>query len=225
MSSLTAILLPKTCVGCKSHLLQGEHHLCLSCRHQLPFTYYEEQEDNPVKKIFCGRVPIHAATALLHFTKQGIVQEIIHAIKYRDHTSLAEELGHWLGHQVQDQSLFSDIDLILPVPLHPLRRMRRGYNQVDPFGGALAQYLNASFSKCYLKRKRLTSKLAFKGRLDRWTSLENAFTVRKSSQLEGKHVLLVDDVITTGATLEACALQLLKVPNIRISIAAMAITD
>ncbi len=223
-NELLSVFFSRSCLACDSDMLANEQHLCTHCRHELPFTHYHEIPENPVERVFYGRVPVRQATALLHFSKDGVVQRMIHALKYRGHTYLGIMLGDWLGHELKQLDTYIDVDIVIPVPLHPIRKMRRGYNQVDGFGKQLARHLNATFSKNHLLRRRFTKKMAFKGRIDRWSSLENTFKVKNPASLKGKHILIVDDIITTGATLEACML-LLKNYSTTISVACMAITD
>lgn len=225
IDNISSVFIAKSCLGCQQRLELFEKHLCTYCRHELPFTNYHTTDENPMKRTFQGRLDVEQATALFHFSKGSTVQELIHAIKYRGHTQLGVMLGDWLGHELKHIEGFSDIDLVIPVPLHPIRKMRRGYNQVDGFAKRLAFHLDRQFTKKHLLRKRFTKKMAFKGRLDRWTSLEQAFKVKGATALNGKHILLVDDVITTGATLEACAQALLTEAHVTISMACMAITD
>ncbi len=194
------------------------------CRHELPLTDYHLEDDNLTAKTLYGRVRIEKATSFLHFEKKGIVQNLLHQLKYRGHQEVGTLLGDWLGHELKAAWKGEEIDLVIPVPLHKKRQRKRGYNQVAAFGKQLALSLDAQYDEGILLRKKFNKKLAFKKRLDRWDSLANIFEVT-TQDLNRKHILLVDDIMTTGATIEACALTLKKCGNPKISVATMAITD
>lgn len=219
------LLYPHICYICESELLKNEEIVCTSCLHDLPVTNYHLINDNPVKKVFYGRVPIAHATALLHFRKKAAVQQLIHELKYRDKEEIGVFFGRWLGSDLAETESFKSIDLVIPVPLHPTKLKERGYNQVTKFGLEIAKSLNAHFSEEILLKTTATKTQTLKDRISRWGQIEETLTVQNIEKAEGKHILLVDDLVTTGATLEACAHKLLQIPNIKISIATMAITD
>ena len=225
IKDVLSVLFPDACVGCNVLLSRGEKRLCTFCRHQLPFTDFHNIHENPIKRSFYGRIPIRNATALFFYTKKGIVQQLVYSLKYRGNKPLGTLFGGWLGEKLAQVSAYQNIDLVTPVPLHPFRKMKRGYNQVDNFGKMLAKHLDCSFSKKYLDRKKFTHKLAFKGLDDRFSSLENAFRLKNKTAIKGKHILLVDDIITTGATIEGCTNQLIKALDVKVSIAAIAAAE
>ncbi|GAA4312120.1 ComF family protein [Pontixanthobacter gangjinensis] len=206
-------------------MLKNEHIICTSCLHDLPITNYHLDNDNPVKKVFFGRVKIAKATSLLHFRKKAGVQHLIHDLKYRGHREIGAYLGKWLGEELAAVPDYSEIDLVIPVPLHKSRLKERGYNQVEDFGKEIAKQLNAEYVDNLLLKVSSTQTQSLKDRLSRWGKLEDTLVIQNSEQAVGKHILVVDDLVTTGSTLEACAHKLLEIPGIELSIATMAITD
>lgn len=221
--NINLLLFPPLCVGCEYPLSDNEELLCTQCRHQLPLTNIHINNTNIAEKIFFGRVRIEKATAMFWFEKQGIVQHLIHQLKYKGHEEIGELLGKWLGTELLELENYNTIDAVIPVPIHPKKRRKRGYNQVETFGMALAGCLNATYLDAVLIKTQHTKTQTYKSRLSRWNSMQHVFTLQQAEAIAGKHILLVDDVITTGATLEVCARELLKVKNVRISIATMAI--
>ena len=219
------LLYPTVCHICEAELLQNEKLICTSCLHDLPVTSYHLDNENPVKKVFYGRVKIEKATALLHFRKKAGVQHLIHDLKYRGHREIGNYLGKWLGSELSTTDWKEMIDVVIPVPLHPSRLKQRGYNQVEDFGREIASSLDAEYLDDILLKISSTQTQTLKDRLSRWGKLEETLTVENSEKIRDKHILIVDDLVTTGATLEACAHKLFEVPGIKISIATMAITD
>jgi len=218
------LLYPRICHICEAELLKNEELLCTSCLHDLPITSYHLDNENPVKKVFYGRVKINKATALLHFRKKAGVQHLIHDLKYRGHREIGTYLGKWLGTELENID-WSNIEVIIPVPLHKSRLRQRGYNQVEDFGREIAKFLNAEYMDDVLLKISTTQTQTLKNRLSRWGKIEETLQIKNSEKIKGKHILLVDDLVTTGATLEACAHKLLETPDIKISIATMAITN
>ena len=219
------LLYPTVCHICEAELLKNEELICTSCLHDLPVTGYHLDNENPVKKVFYGRVKIEKATALLHFRKKAGVQHLIHDLKYRGHREIGTYLGKWLGTELSNSDWKDKIDVIIPVPLHRSRLKERGFNQVEDFGKEIAASLNAEYNDNILLKISSTQTQTFKDRLSRWGKLEETLQIQNSEKIAGKHILLVDDLVTTGATLEACAHKLYEVSDITISIATMAITD
>lgn len=219
------LLYPTVCHICEAELLKNEELICTLCLHDLPVTSYHLDNENPVKKVFYGRVKIEKATALLHFRKKAGVQHLIHDLKYRGHREIGTYLGKWLGTELSNSDWKDKIDVIIPVPLHRSRLKERGFNQVEDFGKEIAASLNAEYIDDILLKISSTQTQTLKDRLSRWGKLEETLQIKNSEKIAGKHILLVDDLVTTGATLEACAHKLYEVPDITISIATMAITD
>jgi ComF family protein len=174
-----------------------------------------------MKQVFYGRVPVENATALLYFQKKGIVQRLLHNLKYRGQQQIGTFLGSWLGAELAETPEYRDISLVIPVPLHKRKRRIRGYNQVSDFGRQLARSLNAEYREDLLLKTFSTGSQVFQKRSKRFKT-EKLFTLSNPEPLQKKHILLVDDIVTTGATLENCANELLANSNVRLSIATMA---
>lgn len=219
------LFFPKVCFGCSHLLSDNEDSLCTKCRHDLPITNYHFNNDDALEKVFYGRAKIDHATALLHFEKKGIVQHLLHNLKYKGHEDIGSFLGKWLGHELSTVPAYNSIDVVIPVPLHRKKLRHRGYNQVAKFGIEIAKVLHADYNDNVLVKRTNTKTQVFKKRMARWNSDNEVFTIENSSSVDGKHILLVDDIITTGATIEACVNVLNKAKNIKISVASMAIAS
>lgn len=217
------LLFPRTCIGCNSVISSTEALLCLSCRHQMPLTRFHQNENSLLMNKFFGRFPVEHATALFYFQKRGLTQRLMHHLKYKGVKEISDFLGKWLGEELKEIPDFSDIQMVVPVPLHKQKLKKRGYNQVEGFGRELAQVFQVPYRDDILIKITKTGSQVFKTRMLRFES-EEVFAVQKLDEIKNLHVLLVDDIITTGATLEKCALQLLKGEGVKISIAAMATT-
>ncbi|WP_316936954.1 ComF family protein [Kordia jejudonensis] len=225
LNNIVSAFFPATCLGCASKLIQHEQHICTHCRHNLPFTSYHKHPENPVLQSFYGRVLLENATALVHYKKNGIVQHLLHQLKYKGQQEVGVILGNILGNDLKNEPSYQTITHVIPVPLHKKRLKERGYNQVATFGKQLALQLNATYADTILIKINNTKTQAFKNRAERWTTIQDSFEIKNAELLTDAHILLVDDVITTGATLEACANALKKIPNIKISIATMSIAS
>ncbi|MBE16615.1 MAG: ComF family protein [Dokdonia sp.] len=223
LSALKNLFFPTLCAACQDTLGGGENIICTNCRHQLPETQFHRYNDKAVQKVFYGRLPITQGTALFYFEKKGPVQQLLHRLKYKGQKNISEFLGDWLGEELAQDHLYTTIDVVIPVPLHPKKKRSRGYNQVTGFAKALSSHLECSFRDDVLLKSKNTKTQVFKGRMTRSDEVFEAFYIRPDTNLSGKHILLVDDILTTGATLEACGLELLKIPNVELSIATMAI--
>lgn len=223
INDINYVLLPKVCFGCNTQLTRGEHLLCTVCRNDLPITDYNFLEENAVDRVFYGRIPVKKATSFLFFSQNGIVKELLHHLKYKNQESIGAFLGDWYGEILKEQGGLEQIDTIIPVPLHHKKLKKRGYNQIDLFGKRLAHHLNMQFLKDILIKTANTKTLTKKSRFNRWQSTEELYQVVDSGLLKNKKVLLVDDVITTGATIEACGSALLKVEGLELYVATIAI--
>jgi len=217
------LLYPPVCLGCKGSLSDADLKICVNCRHNLPVTNFHFDNSDAIQKLFYGRLQLENATALFRFHKKGIVQQLMHNLKYKGHEDLGLMLGNWLGNELKSLKAYQNIDVVIPVPLHKKKLKKRGYNQVEQFGKALANSLNAKYEDAILIKITATKTQVFKNRASRWQQNEQVFTVINDHKLKDKHILLVDDIITTGATLEACAEILTKTHNNTLSIATMAI--
>lgn len=221
--NLLNLFFPKVCYGCGNLLADGEMHICTICRHELPLTNFHFNNDEPIKKVLYGRVNLENATALLRFQKKGIVQQLIHGLKYKGRESTGKFLGKWLGDELKQIEAYKNIDIVVPVPLHKRKLRKRGYNQVRKFGEEIALALNVPYIDSALRKTTSTNAQVFKKRIARWTGDNGVFKLQNSHLIKGKHVLLVDDIITTGATIETCVNELLKAGDVKISVATMAI--
>ena len=199
--------------------------ICTQCRHTLPLTDLHRYNDPAIKKVFYGRLNLEEATALFYFEKKGPVQELLHNLKYRGHEDIGRFFGEWLGAELATVEAYKHIDVVIPVPLYKSKLRKRGYNQVAKFAKEIANALHADYNDTVLIKIKSTKTQVFKGRLTRWNDDGALFDISENKSLEGKHILLVDDIITTGATVEACATVLLKIDNIKLSLATMAIAD
>lgn len=206
-------------------LATHENILCLECRHDLPETNFSSQSNNLIEKMFAGRIPIESATSLFFFHKKGKTQEIIHQLKYKNHQEIGTLLGAWFGEEIKNSARFNQIDCIVPVPIHSKKLKQRGYNQLTNFGISLSKILNVPFLEHKLIKKNTAETQTHKGRIDRWENVKFLFDIQDQNAFKDKHILLIDDVITTGATLEACSNQLLLCENVKISIAVIAYTE
>lgn len=219
------LFFPAVCAGCNSLLSSNEKVICTLCRHNIPLTNQHTNPNNEAYKKFYGRIPIEYASALVYFHKKGIAQEIIHKLKYKGHEEIGTVLGHWYAQDLKEIGLLKTIDVIIPVPLHKKKYKERGYNQVTTFGKALSDELNVLYDESILIRKVYSKTQSKKNLLGRSEGIETIFDVSFTKKDHGKHFLLIDDVITTGATLEACCRALLKIPDSKISIVCMAMAQ
>jgi len=218
------VFFPKVCLCCHEQLSSNEITVCLTCRHDLPLTNFSFEAENLVEKSFYGRIPIENATALFYFLKKGKVQQLIHELKYNKQQQVGNFIGNWLGDEIVESNRFKDLDYIIPVPLHRKKLKFRGYNQVTVFGESLAEKLNISYNSTILVKISSTKTQTKKLRLDRWKNVQELFFVQNNFDLKNKHILLIDDIITTGATLEACCKAFNTIEGLKISIACMAYT-
>lgn len=223
-SDLLYLFYPKICLCCKNHLTTNEKDVCIVCRHDLPVTNFTNENNNLIEKIFYGRAEIFEGTSLFYFLKKGKIQHLIHELKYNKQQQVGEFIGNWLGDELTKSNRFKTIDCIISVPLHKKKLKSRGYNQVTTFGQKLSLKLNIPFYENVLIKTTATKTQTKKSRFSRWKNAEHLFALKNTEFIEGKHILLIDDIITTGATLESCAYTLNSIKNIKLSIATMAYT-
>lgn len=222
LHSILNLFYPRVCAACGETLLKDEETVCLKCRYLLPKTGYELNPDNPLAQTFYGRVKFHAVTACFFFAKSGKVQHLIHELKYKGNKEAGVFLGQQLGDTIKDAPLFQGIDYLIPVPLHPKREKQRGYNQSLMIAKGINEVTGIPIGDKYLIRAVNTATQTKKSAEERYKNVKDIFEVRFPEELEGKHVLLIDDVLTTGATLESCAHQLEDISGIIISAATAA---
>ncbi|WP_338646938.1 ComF family protein [Flavobacterium sp. KS-LB2] len=223
--SLINLFFPKVCSGCSSFLLSNENVICTVCRHDIPLTNHHLNPENEAFKKFYGRIPVMHTSALFYFHKKGIVQELIHNLKYKGHEEIGAILGEWYAEDLKTIDLLQSVDEIIPVPLHRRKLKERGYNQVTAFGKALSSSLNVIYNDSLLIRNVYSKTQSKKNLLGRTEGIESTFDVTFTEKDHNKHFLLIDDVITTGSTLEACSRALLKIPGAKISIVCMAMAQ
>ena len=223
--NLLNLFFPKVCYACSNYLRDNEKHICTSCRHNLPVTNYHFENDDTIKKVLYGRAKLENATSLLMFHKRGIVQQLLHNLKYRGHETIGNFLGEWLGNELKLISDYKSVEMVIPVPLHKRKRRKRGYNQVAKFGIEIANALEVPYVDSVLLKTAATKTQVFKKRIARWDNTDELFTTQNISEIDGKHILLVDEIITTGATIEACCSVLSKAKDLKISVATMAIAQ
>lgn len=218
------LIYPRICHGCEMALKSNEEILCTGCLHALPLAQTHPDKPNVVEKIFFGRISIENAASLLQFEKKGMVQKLIHDLKYRGHEEIGRYFGKWLGHELKDLPDWQRIDMVVPVPLHKQKLRKRGYNQVSGFGQEIAKAFDTPYREDVLLKITATKTQTVKKRFARWGNIDETIVIENQEALQGRHILIVDDLVTTGATLEACALKLLRVPGVKISLATMAVT-
>jgi len=220
-TSLFHLFYPHNCIGCGSDVLENENFLCLECINNLPHTHFAMHANNPVEKIFWGRVAITAAMSEFYFSKASIIQNLIHEFKYKGNKKIGHYLGSLIGESLLNSNRFH-INAIIPLPLFEKKEKKRGYNQAEILCNGISEVMNIPIIKNNVIRIIPTETQTKKHRAERWQNVEKSFTVLQPEYLEGKHILLVDDVITTGATLEACASEILKVNKVHLSVATLA---
>ncbi|MCO5946166.1 ComF family protein [Mucilaginibacter flavidus] len=225
LADFVSLLFPELCAACRESLVANEHLLCTDCRFNLPYTNFHLQADNIVARQFWGKINIEAAFALFYFNKGGKIQNMLHQLKYNGQQQIGNLLGNIAGGQLAKNEIFNTVDYIIPVPLHKKRFRERGYNQSTRFAEGLADKLNAAVEEDNLVRVKSTETQTHKSRFARFENMQEVFVIINPEKLKGKHVLLVDDVITTGSTLEACGEQLLKVEGLKLSIATIAYAE
>lgn len=219
---LVNLFFPLQCQACGNVLFRQEEVICFKCLIRLPRTNFHLHEENPVSRMFWGRIPIHAAASFLFFNKGGKVQQLIHQLKYKGQTKVGLYLGKMYGESLLKSHLFADVELVIPVPLHPRKQHQRGFNQSEVIARGLSSSMHIPCVSDQLIRRLHTATQTRKSRYERWENVKSSFQLNRPEELAGKHLLLVDDVITTGATLEACAQVFGHIPNIKLSVVSLA---
>ncbi len=221
LSDMFGLIYPKICMACDSPLLKHEETLCILCIYSLPKTNFHLQHDNPVNRLFWGKAELEGAASYFHFEKGGQVQQLIHRFKYKGFKEIGIEVGKHYGTELKTQEAFNRADIIIPVPLHKSKKKKRGFNQSEFFATGLSQTLNIPTDFNSLYRAIATETQTRKSRYERFENVESIFLLNEGHLLSDKHVLLVDDVVTTGSTLEACSKILIDEGN-KVSVATMA---
>ena len=220
-NALLHLAFPHVCEACGRDLPELNQMLCLRCLSSLPPTNYHMYPNNPIEKIFWGRLPVTYATSQFYFTRESLVQQLMHQFKYKGNKELGLFLGKLMGHALSTSNRFSYIDALVPLPLFEAKERKRGFNQATILCDGIAEILNIPVLQDIVRRTSFTETQTKKGRVERWQNMEGRFELTNRKGLERKHILLVDDVITTGATQEACGRELLKIEDLRLSIATL----
>ena len=222
-TDLREFFFPRLCVSCGKRLMQGEDGLCLVCSASLPYTSIYNKEGNEMERCFWGRFPIVRASSLFYYAKGGKVAQVLYAMKYHNRRKLCVRMGEWMGSALLPSGFFEGIDCLVPVPLYRTRLRQRGYNQSELLARGISRKTGLPVCTDAVWRVRNNATQTQKSGYARWMNVEGLFrTAPQAALLEGKHILLVDDVLTTGATLTACADALSSVGGIRISVATLA---
>jgi ComF family protein len=220
-TQLFHLFFPHTCLGCGSDIIDKESFVCLQCINDLPHTNFAMHANNPIEKKFWGRMAITSAMSEFYFSKLSPVQNLVHEFKYNGNKSIGHFFGNLIGKSILNSNRFP-VDALIPLPLFQKKEKKRGYNQADVLCNGIAEIINVPVIKNNVTRIVHTETQTKKGRLERWKNVDQTFYVSDPGKLEGKHLLLVDDVITTGATLEACGSEILKIKDVLLSIATLA---
>ncbi|MCR4736933.1 MAG: ComF family protein [Bacteroidales bacterium] len=222
LDNIISLFYPRLCAACGNALQQHEQEICLPCMLHLPETNYHLDHDNPLREIFAGRVKVEEVAALMFYKKGNRVQHILHHLKYNGKKEIGAYLGEYYGKKLKEEARFQDIDGIIPIPLHPKKLRKRGYNQSEWIANGLACGMGREVWTDVLVRTQFTDTQTRKSRFSRWENVKDVFCVQHPEKIEGKHLLVCDDVLTTGATMEAAIQQLESVNGVRVSVVTLA---
>jgi ComF family protein len=217
-----SLLFPRLCYGCGNHLLRNEKLICTECYIVIPRTNYHLKADNPVAKLFWGRCMIEKAAAFSFYTRDSRIREMIHQLKYKGIKEVGVELGRIYGLSLKSSGFLEGIDFMIPVPLHKSKKRKRGFNQSEIICDGISDVTGITIDVRSLVRRGATKSQTKKSRYDRWSNVDGIFQVTDCDKFKDKHILIVDDVITTGSTIEACVNEILKSENAKVSVAALA---
>jgi ComF family protein len=222
LDDFISLLFPRLCYGCGNHLLRNERLICTECFVVIPRTGYHFEKENPIAQLFWGRCLIEKAAAFSFYNRGSRIRALIHNLKYKGIKEIGSELGRIYGLSLKSSGFTNGIDLIIPVPLHPSKKRRRGFNQSEVISSGISEVTGVPLDIQSLIRTTVSETQTRKSRYERWTNVEGIFSVTNAELLKGKHLLLVDDVITTGSTIESCANELLKIDGVKVSAVALA---
>jgi ComF family protein len=222
--SLLHLFFPHCCAGCGTAIPGTASVLCLRCLNAMPETRFEKHPGNPVEKMFWGRLPLAAAAAPYYFTKESLMQRLMHQLKYKGDKELGLQLGRLMGHVLLSSERFA-ADVLVPLPLYPDREKKRGYNQATLLCHGISEVMHIPVLENCISRPRATATQTRKGRIERWQNIAGKFLLTGPELISGKTVMLVDDVVTTGATLEACGEELLNAGNLTLKLAALSMAS
>ena len=221
INDLKELLFPRYCKVCRRRLMHSEQHLCINCLLELPRTHYERDPNNLLMQHLMEWPEVIRATAYFNYYKEGKYSSLIHHLKYYDHPEVGTYLGRLAATELKAGEFFDGIDLIVPVPLSKKKQRQRGYNQCDYIARGISEITGIAMCTDCIERSVNTDTQTAKGRIERWKNTEGIFRITNAEVLKDKHILLLDDVATTGATLHACISTLLTVPGVRISVFAL----
>jgi ComF family protein len=224
VSDFSDLFFPHTCAGCGTNMLTKETPICLRCIHELPVTNFHEYANNPVERIFLGRIPLETASAFCYFTRDSVIQHLLHQLKYNGRREVGVFLGNLMGQRLKASGRFNSVSMLVPLPLFASRQKKRGYNQAALICEGIGAAMQLPVATNAVLRITATETQTKKNRIQRWQNMEGRFSVSLPTILNNQHILLVDDVVTTGATLEACGEEILSVNNTLLSIATLAFT-
>jgi ComF family protein len=217
------LLFPRLCYGCGNHLLRNEKIICIQCYISIPRTNYHLLPDNPVEQLFWGRCEINKAAAFSFYNRGSRIRKLIHNLKYKGIKEIGEELGRIYGHNLKESDFLNGIDILIPIPLHSSRLRKRGFNQSELICRGIGEASGLFVDNKSVVRAEKSDTQTSRSRIERWMNVEGIFNISKPENLKGKHILLVDDVITTGSTIDACATELLKIDGVKVSVVALAV--
>ncbi len=217
-----ALIYPRNCITCNNPLFKHENMVCNHCYISLPKSNFHSEENSELERVFAGRVPVIKAGSYYLFEKNGKVQKLLHSIKYESNKALAEQVGGWYAQSLKECKEIAGADIIIPVPLHPKKQKQRGFNQSEEFAKGLAKEFGIPLNSTNLIRNQFTETQTRKNKFARWENVEGKFELKDPKNLENKTILLVDDVITTGATIDACYEAMKGVPGIKVSVLSLA---
>lgn len=225
LSSFLSLLFPRCCVVCGSPLAKGEECICAMCNMNLPRTDYHLQKDNPVEQLFWGKVPLERATSFFFYRKGSDFRQILHQLKYGGQKEIGAIMGRYMASELLASGFFEGVDVIIPVPLHKRKQRIRGYNQSEWIARGVAAVTGMPINDESVVRRKNTDTQTRKSAFERWENVEGIFELHHAESLVGKHILLVDDVLTTGATTVACISSLMEIEGIRISVLTLAMAE
>lgn len=220
-----SLFFPRCCVICGTPLAPGEACLCAHCNMNLPRTKLYAYNDNPVEKLFWGKIPLERATSFLYYRKGSDLRYLLYRLKYHGQKEIGEMMGRYMATEMLPSGFFSDIDVIVPIPLHPRKQRLRGYNQSEWIARGISAVTALPLDIHSVIRCKNTATQTRKTTFERWENVDGTFTVRFPERVVGKHLLIVDDVLTTGATIVACASALAEVEGVRISVLTLAVAE
>ena len=221
--SFVHLFFPRQCAVCGAILQEGEEGICMKCNMDMPRTNYHLRKDNPVERMFWGKIPLEHATSCFFYHKGNDFRRILHQLKYGGRKDLGEVMGRFMAAELSATGFFSDVDVIVPVPLHPRKRKMRGYNQSECIARGVSAVTGIPMDTASVARMRHTETQTRKSSYERWENVDGIFCLRRADAFARKHVLIIDDVLTTGATTTACADALKEVEGVRISVLTLAV--